>query len=109
MEHREKEDFILLTKKALSEADPERFVEVLLERESYIGLLLKGDPETLKEKTEECLLCETVILDRLEAEKNKVIGRIDKLSKSRRVPRNIHQNFRSRPCQLLSTRRAKFS
>jgi hypothetical protein len=86
MEPKERDEFILLTEKALGEADQDRFVEVLMERDSFIGLLLKNDPGMFKDKIKECLLYEGFILDRLEEERNKVIGRIDKLSKSRRTP-----------------------
>ena len=85
MEPKERDEFILLTEKALGEADQGRFVEVLMERDSFIGLLLKNDPGMFRDKIKECLLFERIILDRLEAERNKVIGRIDKLSKSRKA------------------------
>lgn len=85
MEPREKEDFILLTEKALGEADQDRFVEVLMKRDPYIGFLLKNDPRVFKDKTEKCLFYETLILNRLEAERNKVIEKMDKLAKSKKA------------------------
>ena len=85
MKPNEREEFILLTKKALGETDPDRFVQVLMERDSYTVLLLDGDPGILEETTEECLLYETLILKRLEEERSKIMGRVENLSKSRRV------------------------
>ncbi len=83
MEQKEKEEFILLTKKALGEADPDRFIEVLMERDPYVASLLKSDPGTSDEGTVEYLLYESLILSRLEAERSRVVEKIDKLSKNR--------------------------
>jgi hypothetical protein len=105
MEPKERDEFILLTEKALGEADQDRFVEVLMERDSFIGPLLKNDPGMFKDKIKEYLLNETLILDRLETERNKVIGRIDKLSKSRRTPGMYTPKFPFQPMPAFIDRK----
>ena len=66
MDLHEREDFILLTKAALNEKDPDKFVEYLMKRDPYIGSLLKNAPEIFGDMAEECLLKETLIMERLE-------------------------------------------
>jgi hypothetical protein len=101
MEPWEREDFILLTEKALDEADQDRFVEFLMKRESCIGHLLEKDPWVLEGKIEKCLFYETLILRRLEVERKKVIEKMDKLSKSVKAIRIYTPKFPLPPVSVL--------
>jgi hypothetical protein len=89
----EREDFILLTKTALNEKDPDKFVECLMKRDPYIGSLLKNTPEIFGDMAEECLLKETLILGRLEDERKETIEKMDRLSKNRKAVRRYASQF----------------
>ena len=93
MDLREREDFITLTKAALKEEDPDKFVEYLMKRDPYIGSLLKNDPEMFGDMAEECLLRETLILGRLENERKETIEKMDRLSKNRKAVRKYAAQF----------------
>jgi hypothetical protein len=93
VEHWEKEEFILLTEKALKEEEQDKFVESLMKRDSCIGNLLKNDPREFGEEMERCLFRETLILERLEKERIKVIEEIDKVSKNKKAIKKYTSKF----------------
>jgi hypothetical protein len=93
MDLREREEFITLTKAALEEEDPDRFVEFLMKRDPYISSLLKNDPEMFGDMAEECLLREDLILGRLENERKETIEKMDRLSKNWKAVRKYAAQF----------------
>ena len=93
MDLREREDFIALTKVALKEEDPDKFVEYLMKRDTYIGSLLKSDPEMFGDMAKECLLREALILGRLENERKETIEKMDRLSKNWKAVRKYAAQF----------------
>jgi hypothetical protein len=93
MELQERENFITLTNAALNEEDPNKFVEYLMKRDSYISSLLKNDPKIFGDMAEECLLRETLILGRLENEKKETFEKMDRLSKNMKAVRRYAAQF----------------
>jgi hypothetical protein len=93
MELQEREDFITLTKVALNEEDPDKFVECLMKRDSYISSLLKNAPEMFGDMAEECLLRETLVLGRLEDERKETFEKMNRLSKNMKAVRKYAAQF----------------
>jgi hypothetical protein len=93
MDPQERENFVMLTQKALNEPDPDKFIEYLLKRDLYVGRLLKTDPQIFGGMAEEYLLRETLILERLENERKETIEKMDKLSKSRKAVKRYASKF----------------
>ncbi len=81
----EREEFMLLAEIAVTEKDPEEFIKILKKRNTYIGRVIKEDPELLRDDMEECLEREKLILQRLESERRKVIEEMEKLSKNKKA------------------------
>jgi hypothetical protein len=93
MDQQEIEKFVMLTQTALNEPDPDKFIEYLLKRDPYIGYLLRIDPQIFGGMAEEYLLREKLILERLENERKETIGKIDRMSKSRKAVRKYVSQF----------------
>jgi hypothetical protein len=93
MDPRKRDNFILLTEKALSEDDPDRFIECLMKRNTYVSSLLKDDPRIFGEKKKDCLEKETQVLKRLKQEKRHIIEEIDNLLKNKKVPGGYFSKF----------------
>lgn len=93
MDFERREEFLSLTVKALGEEDPDRFVECLLKRESYIGSLLEDGPHVFGGEIEACLQKEREILNRLEAEKKRIVQALDDLSIKKRAFRAYSPRF----------------
>jgi len=93
MDPKEREEFILLTEKALREDDPDRLIECLMERDPYIRHLLKNDPHVFGDEMEECLEREMQVLERLEQERKDIIEKIDNLSKNKKAIRMYSSKF----------------
>jgi hypothetical protein len=93
VEPQEREDFITLTKVALNEEDPDKFVECLMKRDPYISSLLKNAPEIFGDMAEECLLRETLVLGRLEDERKETFEKMNRLSKNMKAVRKYAAQF----------------
>jgi hypothetical protein len=81
----EREEFVLLAEIAVTEKDPEDFIRILKKRNTYIGRIIKEDPDVLRGDMEECLRREKLILQRLESERRKIIEQMEKLSKNKKA------------------------
>jgi glutamine synthetase adenylyltransferase len=93
MDLQERENFITLTEAAFQEEDSDKFLECLMKRDPYITSLLKNDPEMFGDMAEECLLRETLILERLEDERRETIEKMDRLSKNMKAVRKYAAQF----------------
>jgi hypothetical protein len=93
MDPHERDNFIMLTKMALGEKNPDMFVKDLMKRDPYISCLLKNVPQEFGKMAEECLHGEVLILERLEKERKETIKKIDRLSKNRKAVRTYSSKF----------------
>jgi hypothetical protein len=93
MDPEERDEFIMLTAMALNEKDPDTFVKYLMKRDPYIGCLLKNAPQVFGDMTEECLVRETLILEKLESERKETIEKVDRLSKKQKAVRKYSSQF----------------
>jgi hypothetical protein len=93
MDPQERENFVMLTTMAVNEEDPDTFVKYLMKRDPYIGCLLKNAPQVFGDMTEECLVRETLILEKLESERKETIEKLDRLSKKRKAVRKYSSQF----------------
>jgi hypothetical protein len=104
MDSRDRNKFVLLTNLALNESDIDKFIDYLMKRDPYIDSLLKNIPEVFGNMTDECLLRETLILDRLERERKETIEKMDSLSKNRKALRRYISHFPFPPTMNFSKR-----
>jgi hypothetical protein len=93
MNLQEKEDFIMLTRLALSEEETGKFVGYLMKRDPYISRLLKIDPHLFGDEMEDCLAWERELLERLEKERMVIIKKMDALSQNKRAVRKYSAKF----------------
>lgn len=89
----EKEEFLLLTEKALNEDDLDRFIDCLIQRDTFTGALLKNDPHIFEGEAQACLAREKEILRRLEQERKNIIEEIDKVAKNKRAIKKYSSRF----------------
>lgn len=79
------ERYIGLTEKALAEKDPEKFIEILKEREGLTATLINDRARLDEVDAKYSLLLETKVLERLEGERIELLKEMEKLGKSRRA------------------------
>lgn len=89
----EREEFILLSEIVLGEEDQDRLVAVLTKRNASIGLLMSEDPKVFEDEITECLDRESLIIEKLEDERRKVVEKMEKVSRSRQAARSYSASY----------------
>ncbi len=102
---RDIERFQESTRAALDEADGDRFIECLLQREAMTAKITEFSPSLEKNIAERLYGSETLIIERLEAERSKLFKEIDVFVKSRRVARSYASTFPIPPVTPFSQKK----
>ena len=89
----EQEEFIVLSEIALAEADQDRLVSVLKKRNTFLSKLFREDHDVLSREAEECIRRENMVLEKLEEEKQKIMEKINKVSKSRQAAKSYSSRY----------------
>jgi hypothetical protein len=89
----ELEEFLLLSEVAAGEEDQDRLVAVLTKRNACIGRLISEEADAFADEIGECLDRETLILERLEAERHKIVKEMEKVSHARKAARSYSTSY----------------
>lgn len=82
-----------LSERSLTEEKPDKFIELLQEREPYSMDLINHGIKLDKEKAREFLEREMKILERLKEEKARVLKEMDQVSQTRKASRRYKSTF----------------
>lgn len=102
---RDIERFQELTRAALNEADGDRFIECLLQREAMTAKIAEFSPSLEKDMAERFYGSEMLIIERLEAERSKLFTEIEVFAKSRRAARSYASTFPIPPVTPFSQKK----
>ncbi|HPH42502.1 MAG TPA: hypothetical protein PLX88_07005 [Syntrophorhabdaceae bacterium] len=87
------EDYIELTRKALDEHDPDKFIDLLMQRKVFLECMMKENDLIDVDEAQNYLLQETDIIERLEEERKKLLKEMDALSQSKKAVKKYSPRF----------------
>jgi hypothetical protein len=93
IDERDIERFQELTRAALNETDPAKFVERLLQREKMTVKIAEFSPALEKDVAERLYGNEMLVIERLEAERSQLFAEIELYARSEKAMRSYRSKF----------------